>query len=287
MVEPVGSGGILGANTFGRCLRVTTFGESHGPALGVVLDGMPPGLILDLEAVQRDLDRRRPGTSAVTSPRQETDRVEVLSGLYQSRTTGAPLALVFRNRDADSAAYQALAAVYRPGHADYTYQAKYGLRDPRGGGRSSGRETVARVAAGAVARQILAPWGVTIQGWVQQVGEVVALRVSPEVIDQNPVRCPDPAVVEAMVAVIDAARHSGDSVGGKVRVQADGVPAGLGDPVFAKLDATLAGAMMSIGGVKAVEIGAGCEVARRRGSENNDALGESGFLTNRWWSPWP
>jgi chorismate synthase len=270
----------VSANSFGRFLTMTTFGESHGAGLGVVLDGVPPGLALDLEAVQAALDRRRPGASAVTTARAEADRAEVLSGLYRGLTTGAPLALLFRNHDADSAAYDDLAEVFRPGHADFTYHAKYGLRDPRGGGRSSGRETIARVAAGAVAAQVLAPWRVTVRGWVDQVGDVVARTFDPAAIDANPVRCPDAAAALAMVARIEAARDDGDSLGGRVRVRADHVPVGLGDPVFAKLDAALAGALMSIGGVKAVEIGAGCAVAGRRGSENNDEQDAAGYLSN-------
>lgn len=247
----------MSANSFGRFLTMTTFGESHGPGLGVVLDGVPPGLVLDVDRVQEALDRRRPGTSSVTSPRSEANRLEVLSGLYESTTTGAPLTMLFRNKDVDSSKYVALKDVYRPGHADFTYHQKYGLRDPRGGGRSSGRETVARVAAGAVASQILAPWKIHVRGWVAQVGDVVAEAFDPAVIDANPVRCPDPAAAEAMVACIEAAKEAGDSVGGRIRVRAERVPVGLGDPVFAKLDAALAGALMSIGGVKAVEIGPG------------------------------
>lgn len=270
----------MGANSFGRFLTMTTFGESHGPALGLVLDGVPPGLALDLAAVQRELDRRRPGQSAVTTPRSEADGAQVLSGLYEGLTTGAPLAMVFQNRDVDSSRYLALADVFRPGHADYTYLAKYGHRDPRGGGRSSGRETVARVAAGAVARQILTPQGVTVRGWVTQIGAVEAETFDPDAIEQNPVRCPDPAAAARMVALIEEAKAAEDSVGGRVRVTAEGVPPGLGDPVFAKLDGVLALAMMSIGGVRAVEIGDGRDVVALRGSEANDALGPEGFLTN-------
>lgn len=270
----------MGANTFGRCLVMTTFGESHGPALGVIVDGVPPGLTVDVDALQRELHRRRPGQSGVTTPRSETDAVEILSGLYEGVSTGAPVAMLFRNRDVDSSKYLAMADRFRPGHADYTFLAKYGLRDPRGGGRSSGRETVARVAAGALARQILAPWGVTVTGWVTQIGDVVAESFDPAIIEQNPVRCPDASAAERMVALIEAAKADQDSVGGRIRVEAVGVPAGLGDPVFAKLDASLAGALMSIGGVRAVEIGAGCVAATMRGSESNDELGEHGFVTN-------
>lgn len=270
----------MSANSFGRFLTMTTFGESHGPALGVVLDGVPPGIVLDVDAVQAALDRRRPGTSSVTSPRSEADRLEVLSGLYESTTTGAPLAFLFRNRDVDSSKYLALQDVYRPGHADFTYLQKYGLRDPRGGGRSSGRETVARVAAGAVAKQLLAPWKITVQGWVAQVHDVVAEAFEPDTIEDNPVRCPDPVAAKAMVACIEAAKEDGDSVGGRICVRAENVPIGLGDPIYAKMDGVLAGALMSIGGVKAVEIGAGCAVVGRRGSENNDQRDRTGYLTN-------
>ena len=259
---------------------MTTFGESHGPALGVVVDGVPPGIALDLGAVQSALDRRRPGQSAVTTPRQEADRAELLSGLYQGRTTGAPIAMLFRNRDVDSSAYDALAEVFRPGHADFTYLAKYGLRDPRGGGRSSGRETVARVAAGAIAQQILDPWSVRVLGWVSQVEDVIAQRFDAAEIENNPVRCPDADAAREMVLRIERAKADQDSVGGQVRVRAESVPVGLGDPVFAKLDAQLAGALMSIGGVKGVEIGAGCRVAALRGSAANDQRGGAGWRSN-------
>jgi len=271
---------MLNGSSFGRRLVITTFGESHGPGLGVVLDGLPPGLAVDLGAVQAELDRRRPGQSAVTTARREPDRVEVLSGLVDGRTGGTPLALLVRNQDADGAAYQDLADVFRPGHADYPYAAKYGLREARGGGRSSGRETVARVAAGAVARQLLAAWGVTIRAWVSRVGAVAGTRVDPAFIEQNPVRAADPGAAAAMEAAILEARAAGDSVGGQVEIAAEGVPAGLGEPVFGKLDAALAGALMSIGGVKAVEIGDGCALAGLRGSEANDALDEGGFRSN-------
>lgn len=269
---------------------MTTFGESHGPALGVVLDGVPPGLAIDLGALERELQRRRPGQSGVTTPRAESDAVEILSGLYDGRTTGAPVAMLFRNADVDSTPYLAMADTFRPGHADLTYHLKYGHRDPRGGGRSSGRETVARVAAGALARQILEPWGVRILGWVAQIADVVAdtpgpsslefSAMDPLVIEANQVRCPDPVAAVRMVEAIDLARAAQDSLGGLVRVVALGVPAGLGDPVFAKLDALLAGAMMSIGGVRGVEIGTGRGVVTMRGSEANDAMGTEGFLSN-------
>lgn len=248
-------------NTFGRNFRCTTFGESHGPAVGAVVDGCPPGIPLAEADIQPYLDRRRPGKSALESGRQEADRVEILSGIFEGKTTGAPIALLVRNRDVRSEDYDALRDVFRPGHADYTWQAKYGFRDHRGGGRSSGRETLARVAAGAVAVRCLEPRGVTIRGRVLEVHGAT-----------------DPA---AMEAEIRAARDAGDSVGGIVEVTAAGCPAGLGDPVFGKIDAAIAGAMMGIGAVKGVELGEGFGAARLFGSEMNDPITEAGFLSNR------
>jgi len=249
-------------NTFGHLFRVTTFGESHGPALGVVIDGVPAGVELDTDALQRDLDRRRPGRSAAVSARCEADRAEIVAGLFGGRTTGAPLCMLFRNDDARSKDYDHLRDRFRPGHADFSWFRKYGIRDHRGGGRSSGRETVARVAAGAVARQLLLPLGVTIAG---RAVEIAGVR-------------DDEA---AQLAAIEAARTDGDSVGGVVEVVAAGVPAGWGDPVFDKLDARLAYALMGIGAVKAVEIGDGFGLARLRGSQANDALTPDGPATNR------
>ncbi|NLA99743.1 MAG: chorismate synthase, partial [Methanomicrobiales archaeon] len=248
-------------NTFGRNFRCTTFGESHGPAVGTVVDGCPAGTPLTEADIQPYLDRRRPGKSPLESGRQETDRVEILSGVFEGRTTGAPIALLVRNQDVRSEDYDALRDVFRPGHADYTWQAKYGLRDHRGGGRSSGRETLARVAAGAVAVRCLAPRGVVIRGRVVEVHGAT-----------------EPG---AMEAEIRAARDAGDSVGGIVEVTASGCPAGLGDPVFSKLDAAIAGVMMGIGAVKGVEIGEGFGAARLFGSEMNDPITGAGFLSNR------
>jgi len=247
-------------NTFGRNFRCTTFGESHGLAEGVVVDGCPPGIALTEADIQPYLDRRRPGKSPLESGRQEPDRVEILSGTFEGETTGAPLALVVRNQDVRSEDYDALRDVFRPGHADYTWQAKYGLRDHRGGGRTSGRETLTRVAAGAVAMRCLAPHGIAIRGRIVEVHGV--------------------AEPEAMEEEICAARDAGDSVGGIVEVTAAGCPAGLGDPVFGKLDAAIAGAMMGIGAVKGVEIGEGFAAARLFGSEMNDPIGKAGFLSN-------
>ena len=247
-------------NTFGRNFRCTTFGESHGKAVGVVVDGCPPGIPLTEADIQPYLDRRRPGKSPFESARQEPDRVDILSGTFEGRTTGAPIALVVRNRDVRSEDYETLRDVFRPGHADYTYQAKYGLRDHRGGGRSSGRETLARVAGGAVAVRCLAPYGITVRGRVVEVHGAT-----------------EPGAMEEEIL---AARDAGDSVGGIVEVTATGCPAGLGDPVFGKLDAAIAGAMMGIGAVKGVEIGEGFAAARLFGSEMNDPITRPGFLSN-------
>jgi chorismate synthase len=247
-------------NTFGRNFRCTTFGESHGRAVGVVIDGCPAGVSLTERDIQPLLDRRRPGKSPLESARREPDTVEILSGTFQEKTTGAPIALAVLNRDLRSEDYDALRSVFRPGHADYTYQAKYGLRDHRGGGRSSGRETLARVAAGAVAMRCLEPYGVGIRGRVIEVhGQT------------------DP---DAMENEIRAARDAGDSVGGIVEVVATGAPRGLGDPVFGKLDAAIAGAMMGIGAVKGVEIGEGFGAARLTGSKMNDPMTREGFSSN-------
>ena len=247
-------------NTFGRNFRCTTFGESHGKAVGVVIDGCPPGISLMEADIQPYLDRRRPGKGPLESARQEPDRVEILSGTFEGVTTGAPIALIVRNRDQRSGDYDALRDLFRPGHADYTWQAKYGLRDHRGGGRTSGRETLARVAAGAVAVRCLAPCGIAIQGRIIEVHGATEL--------------------EAIEAEIRAARDAGDSVGGIVEVTATGCPAGLGDPVFGKLDAAIAGAMMGIGAVKGVEIGEGFGAARLSGSEMNDPITAGGFTSN-------
>lgn len=261
-------------NTFGRAFRVTTFGESHGPGLGAVVDGCPAGLDISETDLQQELDRRRPGQSDITTQRAESDRVEVLSGVFEGRTTGMPIAMLVRNRDADSSAYEAIKNLPRPGHADYSYQAKYGYRDYRGGGRSSGRETLARVAAGAIAKKLLATKGIHVYAHATSVGNVTAKESSlADIVNntyKNPVRSADPSAVEAMSQAIMQARKEGDSIGGTVEVLAIDVPAGLGSPVFGKLDADLAGALMGIGSVKGVEIGAGFRAALMRGSEMND-----------------
>jgi chorismate synthase len=277
-------------SVFGRKLRVMTFGESHGPAVGVVLEGVPAGLPLAEQDIQRELDRRRPGQSPVSSPRVERDRVEILSGLFEGKTTGAPLCLVVWNEGADPSSYEQVRTRPRPGHADLPYLLKYGHVDWRGGGRSSGRETVGRVAAGAVAKKLLSSCGVEILGHTL---EAAGVRVEREVEDReirenaerNPMRCADPEVARRMEEEVLSAARRGDSTGGVVEVRALGVPPGLGDPVFDKLDADIAHAMMSIGGVKAVEIGEGTRFARMRGSEANDAIvlrdGRITLLTNR------
>ncbi|MFW5856483.1 MAG: chorismate synthase [Planctomycetota bacterium] len=267
-------------NTLGDMVRLTTFGESHGPMIGAVLDGVRPGLPLSEEDIQADLDRRRPGQSAVATARKESDTVEIVSGVFEGKTTGAPIAMLIRNADQRSSHYEAIRDLFRPGHADYTFWQKYGIRDYRGGGRSSGRETATRVAGGAVARKILADRGVTIRAWAQQVGDVQARTLDPAVIERNPVRCPDPEAAVRMEALIAEAKQAGDSVGGIVQVEAVGVPAGLGDPVFAKLDARLASALFSLGAVKGVEFGSGFACARLRGSAHNDPMVDGDFVSN-------
>ncbi len=268
------------SSSFGKLFVVTTWGESHGPAVGVVVDGMPAGLPFDEAFVQRDLDRRRPGQSAITTQRSEADRVEVLSGVFESTTTGTPICMLVRNQDAKSKDYDALKDVFRPGHADFTYAAKYGLRDHRGSGRASGRETLGRVAAGAVAKMLLARHGVTIFAGTVAVADVVATRRDWDVAETNPVRCPEAAAAARMIEVIEAARADQDSVGGIVEVVAAGCPAGWGDPTMEKLDGEIARALLSIPALKGVEIGSGFAATRLRGSQSNDAMGPDGFRTN-------
>ena len=269
-------------STFGRILSVTTFGESHGPAIGVVLDGVPAEVALSEGDIQKELDRRRPGQSAITTPRAEKDRVEILSGVFDGLTTGTPIALLIRNEDKKSSDYENLKSLIRPGHADWTYGAKYGYRDWRGSGRASGRETAARVAAGAIARKVLADRGVSIVGYSIEIGGVRAQRIDHAEIEKNPVRSPDAAAAVEMIARIEAAKAEGDSVGGVVEVVASGCPSGLGDPVFDKLEALLAHAIMSVGAVRGVEIGAGFAATRMRGSVFNDEpYNEAGRMRTR------
>ena len=272
----------MSVNTFGHLFRVTTWGESHGPALGATVDGCPPGVRLEAGTIQPCLDRRRPGQSRFTTQRREADAVEILSGTYEGRTTGTPIQLMIRNTDQRSKDYSEIAETFRPGHADITYFQKYGLRDPRGGGRSSARETAARVAAGGVARAVLAELapGLTVQGYLVQMGTrgIDRTRFDPAEIDRNPFWCPDAETAEAWAADLDALRKAGNSVGAVIEVVARGVPAGLGAPIYAKLDTELAAAMMSINAVKGVEIGAGFAAAALTGVENADeiAMGEDG-----------
>jgi chorismate synthase len=272
-------------NTFGQLFRLTTWGESHGPAVGCVVDGCPAGLPLAEADLQRELDRRRVGQSRVSSARQEADQVQILSGVFEGHTTGTPISMLVWNTDAKSSHYDTIKDLYRPGHADFTWDAKHGFRDWRGGGRASARETVGRVAAGAIAKLLLAHHGIRIVGWTAQLGDLHARVFDEAEIERNIMRCPDAAVAEEMIARVDAARRSLDSLGGVVEVRARGVPPGLGEPVFDKLDATIAHAMMSIPAVKGVEIGDGFGVALAHGSENNDlftrqADGRIGTLTN-------
>jgi len=271
----------MSGNTFGHLFTVTTFGESHGPALGCIVDGCPPGLELCEQDIQRDVERRRSGTSRYTSQRREPDRVQILSGVFEGRTTGSPIGLLVMNEDQRSYDYEKIKDRFRPGHADYTYQHKYGFRDYRGGGRSSARETVMRVAAGAIARKYLAErLGVRIYGYIAQIGDVRIDPVDLAEIDRNPFFCPDPARVGELEALIDQLRREGDSIGARVTVVATGVPPGLGEPVFDRLDADLAHAMMGINAVKGVEVGAGFAAVMQRGSEHRDELTPEGFLSN-------
>lgn len=270
----------MAGNTFGQAFTVTTFGESHGPALGAVVDGCPPGLELTEADLQADLDRRRPGQSKYTTQRQEPDRVKILSGVFEGRTTGTPIGLVIENVDQKSKDYSDIRDVYRPAHADYTYEAKYGIRDYRGGGRSSARETAMRVAAGAIARKYLVSQGIRISGYLSAVGAIRIEPVDLEAVAGNPFFCPDPGRVEEIAALIDRLRREGDSIGAEVTVLANGVPPGLGEPVFGKLDAELAHALMSINAVKGVAIGDGFAVVTQRGTEHRDEIRKSGFTSN-------
>jgi chorismate synthase len=271
----------MAGNSQGVLFRVTTFGESHGPALGCVVDGCPPGLALSEEDIQPDLERRRTGRSRHTSQRKEPDRVRILSGVFEGRTTGTPIGMLIENTDQRPRDYSEIADRFRPGHADYTYEQKFGLRDYRGGGRSSARETVMRVAAGAIARKYLRErLGVRIYGYLSQLGPIELEAVAPETVDDNPFFCPDPARVQELEDYMDALRKARDSVGAAVTVIATGVPPGLGEPVFDRLDADIAYAMMNINAVKGVEIGAGFACVAQRGTEHRDEITPQGFLSN-------
>lgn len=260
----------MAGNSFGQLFKLTTFGESHGPAIGAIVEGVKPLLQLSGEDIQGELDRRRPGQSSITTQRKESDVVEILSGVFEGKTTGAPIALLIRNADAKEKDYTKIKDAFRPGHADFSYFMKYGFRDWRGGGRSSGRETAARVAAGAIAKKMLAERKIKVIAYTLSVGDISAKKIDLNAIESNPVRCPDPQAAELMAQKIQEIRKAGDSIGGVVEAVIHGCPAGLGDPVFDKLSARLAAAVMSIGTIKGVEIGAGFAATKMRGSQNND-----------------
>jgi chorismate synthase len=270
----------MGGNSFGTMFRITTWGESHGEALGVVIDGCPPTIDLSNEDIQKELNQRRPGKGKGSSPRKERDRVEILSGVFEGRTTGTPISLIIRNEDVDSSPYEEWKEVFRPGHADFTYQAKYGIRDYRGGGRASARETIGRVAAGAVAKKILEREKVEVIAYTVEIGGVRAEKIDYEEIGRNVLLCPDRDAAIAMEKKIEEVKLQGDSLGGIVEILVRGCPPGLGEPVFDKLEADLAKAVMSIGAVRGVEVGAGFGIARMLGSQWNDPIGPKGFEKN-------
>ena len=271
----------MSGNTFGQLFAVTTFGESHGLALGAIVDGCPPGMPLSEADLQPDLDRRRPGRSKYTSQRKETDRVEILSGVFEGKTTGTPIGLVIRNVDQKSRDYEDIKDKFRPAHADFTYLHKYGIRDYRGSGRASARETVMRVAAGAIAKKYLADHaGVRVRGCLSRIGDIEPALESWQAVEDNPFFCADPDSVDAIAGLIDRLRREGDSIGAEITVVASGVPVGLGEPVFAKLDSELAGALMGINAVKAVGIGDGFAVVGQRGTEHRDEMSRGGFASN-------
>jgi chorismate synthase len=266
-------------NSFGTLFKITTFGESHGPAIGVVVDGCPAGLAIDEEFIQQEMNRRRPGQSRLTTQRQEGDQVEILSGVFEGRTTGTPIALLIRNEDQRSKDYTHIAQTYRPSHADFTYDSKYGHRDYRGGGRSSARETAARVAGGAIAKLLLKEWGISVHGYVSQVGNITTgpyQTLDLAKTEDTPVRCPDLEAAEQMIALIDEVRKSRDTIGGLVTAVIKGVPPGLGEPVFDRLHAELGKAMLSINAAKGFEYGSGFGGVALRGSEHNDAFYREG-----------
>jgi len=271
----------MAGNTFGQLFRITTFGESHGPALGVIIDGCPSELALCEDDFAGSMAARRPGGHPLSTPRKEADRVEILSGVFEGRTTGAPITLLIQNKDVNSAPYQVLRTSFRPGHADCTYRWKYGHHDFRGGGRASARETAARVAAAVVAEKILRLHGIHIFAYTVELGGIGIKRFNREFINSNPLFCPDADALKGMLDALTRARDEGDSLGGIVEVRAEGCPAGLGEPVFDKLEADLAKAVMSVGSVKGFEVGEGFASARLKGSENNDPLGPNGFVANR------
>ena len=271
----------MSGNTFGRLFTVTTFGESHGLGLGCIIDGCPPGLELSVADLQPDLDRRKPGTSRFTTQRKEPDEVQILSGVFEGRTTGTPIGLLIMNADQKSKDYSKIKDVFRPAHADYTYQQKYGARDYRGGGRSSARETAMRVAAGAVAKKWLKErYGVSIRGCLSALGPLQVSEIDWDLVETNPFFCGDAALIPALEDYMTQIRRDGDSIGAKLEIVAEGLPPGWGEPIFDRLDADIASAMMGINAVKGVEIGAGFAVVNQRGSEHRDELTAEGFLSN-------
>ena len=271
----------MSGNTFGKLFCVTSFGESHGPAIGCVVDGCPPGMELAAQDIQQDLDRRKPGTSRHVTQRRESDTVEILSGVFEGKTTGTPIALLIRNEDQRSKDYSKIIDTFRPGHADYVYWQKYGIRDYRGGGRSSARETAVRVAAAAIARKWLSSkYGVVIRGYMAQLGPVQVPFKQWDAVSQNPFFSADPDLVPSLEQFMDKLRKSGDSVGAKICVVAEGVPVGWGEPVYDRLDAEIAYGMMSINAVKGVEIGAGFAAVSQRGTEHSDEITPEGFTSN-------
>ncbi|HUW82533.1 MAG TPA: chorismate synthase [Phycisphaerae bacterium] len=267
-------------SSFGNLFRITTFGESHGGAVGVVVDGVTPGVELCEADVQAQLDRRKPGQSSVTTPRSEPDTVQLRSGLFEGKTTGTPILMILFNKDADPSQYESIKNVFRPGHADYTYHKKYGIRDYRGSGRASGRETAGRVAAGAVARKLLAHRGIGIVAYTWRAAGIQCETVELDEIERNPMRACDPLAAADMVKAVEAARDRGDSVGGIIECRVTGVPTGLGEPVFDKLDADLAKGVLSIGATKGIEFGTGFAAADMTGSQHNDPITPDGFATN-------
>ncbi|MGM0480587.1 MAG: chorismate synthase [Pseudomonadota bacterium] len=270
----------MAGNSFGELFRVTTFGESHGPALGGVVDGCPPGLALTENDLQQALDRRKPGSSRYTTARREADQVEILSGVFEGKTTGTPIGLLIRNQDQRSQDYANIKDSFRPGHADYAYQQKYGFRDYRGGGRSSARETAMRVAAGAIAAQLLQQQGIQIRAGLVQMGDIVAQQLDWNTVRDNPLFCPDVNAIEPMQDLIKQLLKEGDSIGARIHLQVDGLPPGWGEPVFDRLDADLAKALMSINAAKAVSVGDGFAVVSQRGSEHRDEMTPAGFCSN-------
>ncbi len=276
----------MSGNTFGKLFTVTSFGESHGPAIGCIVDGCPPGLELDVADLQGDLDRRKPGTSRHTTQRRETDEVKILSGTFEGKTTGTPIGLMIENIDQRSKDYSEIMNSFRPGHADYTYQQKYGVRDYRGGGRSSARETAMRVAAGAIAKKYLnVRYGITIRGYMAQLGPIQIGSIGTEAFDwdevgNNPFFCPDASKVAELEKYMDALRKEGNSIGARINVVAEGVPPGWGEPIFDRLDADIAHALMSINAVKGVEIGAGFDCVEQKGTVHRDEITPEGFLSN-------